>query len=158
MQAQSSISLLGDDRLPPRFWSKVRVSSTPTYRLDLGPCWLWTAAKRSNGYGAWSVGTRSEGMAQAHRFAYEGLVSSVPHGLELDHLCRNRACVNIAHLEPVTHAENQRRSPLAGKASRAKTHCPQGHPYDERNTRRYKGRRHCRACARERARRIAKHT
>lgn len=74
----------------------------------------------------------------------------IPDGLDLDHLCRNRACVNPAHLEPVTRQQNIQRSPLVG----AKTHCAKGHAYDEANTgwtKNHNGnlRRWCRACGAE---------
>ena len=88
----------------------------------------------------------------AHVFAYKLLVGVVPGGLELDHLCRVPACVNPAHLEPVTHAENLMRSPVAPTAINArKTHCPQGHPYVAGNTYyRANGHRHCKTCTLER--------
>lgn len=82
----------------------------------------------------------------AHRIAYQLLVGPIPEGMQLDHLCRNRRCVNPDHLEPVTHAENVRRG-LSGAYLRARTHCPKGHPYDQANT--YvsnSGSRNCRAC------------
>lgn len=72
-------------------------------------CWEWTGARQPDGrydYGMFWDGTRA---VRAHRFAYELLVGPIPVGLELDHLCRNPPCVNPAHLEPVTHAENIRR-------------------------------------------------
>lgn len=107
-------------------------------------CWEWTASRDGYGYG--QVYDHASGrMMKAHRAAYEALVGPIPAGLDLDHLCRNRGCVRPDHLEPVTRGENVRRG-RAGENMRSKTHCPQGHPYDEANTRLYRGRRYCRAC------------
>jgi hypothetical protein len=81
----------------------------------------------------------------AHRVAYELVIGQIPAGLELDHLCRNVVCVNPAHLEPVTRAENMRRR------SAAQTHCKHGHEFTPENTYYYwHGGRHraCRACGR----------
>lgn len=80
-----------------RFWVK--------FTRDPSGCWVWTAAvDKVTGYGKFHVA--SETMGYAHRFAYETLVGPIPDGLDIDHLCRNRACVNPAHLEPVTRQVN----------------------------------------------------
>ena len=116
-------------------------------------CWLWTASQLPDGYGHFWNGTR---MQPAHRWAYEQFVGPIPEGLEIDHLCKVRNCVNPDHLEPVTHDENCRRS-SAGDIERAKTQCPKGHPYDDENTlwlertgRPGRWKRSCRACTRDR--------
>ena len=86
----------------------------------------------------------------AHRWTYEHFVGSIPDGLQIDHLCRVRTCVNPDHLEPVTCQENIRRGiqpTTARDFQLAKTHCSRGHAYDGANT--YvtpKGKRDCRTC------------
>lgn len=145
------VSLLHNHMIEDRFWSKVNKDApVPADRPELGPCWLWTGAQAYNGYGFFRAGP----LVRAHRFAYEFFVGPIPEGLQIDHLCRVRNCVNPDHLEPVTGQENHRRG-NSGKLERERTHCPQGHPYDEANTRWWRGRnRHCRACDRERHRRF----
>jgi hypothetical protein len=113
-------------------------------------CWNWKASKRF-GYGDFFPCGRRK-RVKAHRFSYEFFKGAVPSGLQLDHLCRNRACVNPDHLEPVSSQENLVRSPLtwAGINSR-KTHCKHGHEFTAENT--YvapDGQRGCRVCLRRR--------
>jgi len=96
--------------LADRFWSKVDRSGGP------GSCWLWTASL-VKGYGQMYVATPDGrfGVRSAHRLAYELTHGPAAEGLELDHLCRVRRCVNPAHLEPVLHRENMERSPIVGR-------------------------------------------
>ncbi|GGS27877.1 HNH endonuclease [Streptomyces parvus] len=128
-----------------RFWSKVMV--------DASGCLLWTAGQIGNGYGQFYFQGRS---VLAHRFAFTVLVGAIPEGLQLDHLCRVRSCVNPNHLEPVTARENVLRGETTPAANLAKAACPAGHVYDATNTRiRANGSRECRTCdaAREQKRR-----
>jgi hypothetical protein len=78
------------------------------FTTSLQGCWLWTGAKAGKGYGAIWQGSSAR-MTYAHRAIYESMIGAIPDELELDHLCRNHACVNPDHLEPVTHSENLRR-------------------------------------------------
>ncbi|MGH6655870.1 MAG: HNH endonuclease signature motif containing protein [Actinocrinis sp.] len=127
--------------LPPRLARKVRVN-------PVTGCWEWTSG-RPDRYGqVWWTGRNR----LVHVVVYELLVGTVPGGLQLDHVyergCRSRACCWPVHLEPVTAAENMRR---AAAVREAKTHCPQGHPYDDENTIRYRSWQYCKSCRRERA-------
>jgi hypothetical protein len=120
-----------------RFWRQV--AKTPD------GCWEWTGCQQGTGYGRFNAGNNK--MVYAHRYAYELLVSPIPEGFEIDHLCRVRHCINPAHLEAVPPIINNHRS--LGNAS--KTHCPQGHEYTPENTYippRGHRKRACRACRR----------
>lgn len=112
-------------------------------------CWDWGGYINATGYGR----TRFEGrMFLTHRLAYELAVGSIPDGLSLDHLCRNRQCGNPAHLEPVSPAENTRRGDHTnlGIRKREQTHCKRNHEFNRQNTYlRPNGTRLCRACARD---------
>lgn len=130
-----------------RFWDQVEVADHPS------GCWMWNGCFSKYGYGRFTLGSKLDGSfheVAAHRFSYEEEFGPVPDGLVLDHLCREKACVNPMHLEAVSMAENTRRG-LADNAS--KTECLRGHRYDQQNTYFDKsGSRACRACRNARAR------
>lgn len=113
-------------------------------------CWLWCGGRTAKGYAKGGMPGET-GTYRIHRAAYQRLVGTVDRRLHLDHLCRVRHCINPAHLEPVTPAENIRRGrtgEVAAARQLAKTHCPSGHEYTEANTLRAYGKRYCRACRR----------
>lgn len=129
------------------------------FTVDDG-CWLWHAGLNDAGYGQINSGGSRGRPLRAHRVLYELLVGPIPDGLVIDHLCRNRACVNPSHMEPVTRGENVRRG-VGGELSRqrlaSQTHCKRGHEFTPENT--HIGRltsgypcRVCRTCRRDKAR------
>ena len=136
-----------------RLWAKTDCHG-PMLSPYLGPCWLYCGSPDAGGYGKISDGKGH--CMKASRAAYQVVRGPIPDGLVIDHLCRNPPCVNPAHLEPVTQAENVRRGELVTTARArmlARMECRNGHPYDAENTREYRGVRICKRCSRERYRR-----
>jgi hypothetical protein len=114
-------------------------------------CWIFRGAL-TKGYGAIGGGGRHGGPRYAHRVAYEELVGPIPDGLHIDHLCREPRCCNPMHLEPVPHGENILRGNTWAAKNAAKTHCVNGHAFDEANTDIWHGQRKCKQCNRDRQR------
>lgn len=143
---------------PPRLYRRLRPQGTANERYDIlcgkagaDECWTWRGNILPHGYarfrddvGRWSY---------VHRFSYERFVGPIPDGLTIDHLCRNRACSNPAHLEAVTDRVNVLRGTGPSARNARKTHCDNGHSYDEDSYMTAKGWRVCRICRRERDRR-----
>jgi len=120
----------------PRFWSRVQP-------VPCG-CWLWTGGTKGKGYGGCG---RYHPSGYAHRASYELMVGPIPEGLQIDHLCRVRNCVNPDHLEAVTCRENLRRGVGVIGVNCAKTECIHGHPLSGPNLYvRPSGKRECIAC------------
>jgi len=131
-----------NDQLLERFWNKVEVQPSG--------CWEWMAYKWPDGYGCFYFDGK---LVRAHRFSYELNKGKIPVGLQLDHLCRNRRCVNPTHLQPVTCKENLHRSPIViTTICSNKTHCPRGHELIGSNLDKWQlahGNRICRKCKNE---------
>lgn len=130
-----------------RFWSKVDAS---------GDCWKWTGASNNVGYGTFYANSTTTG---AHRWAWEFLVGPILEGFEIDHLCRNRSCVNPDHLEVVDRRTNILRSQSFIAEQAHQSHCKWGHPLVESNV--YVPPEHptwrtCRTCKRRRKRESAR--
>lgn len=127
-----------DALLPCPFESKINKTDS---------CWVWTGAKQSRGYGNYRG-------KLAHRVSYEKYVGEIPSGLTIDHLCRNRLCVNPEHLEAVTQYVNNMRGDGFASKNLRKTHCYNGHELTEDNVRLYQRkdgvRRKCLTCIKTR--------
>lgn len=116
------------------------------------PCWISDRAEAGKGYT--KLGINGVTML-THRVAYQAWRGPIPDGLIIDHLCRNRACCNPSHLEPVTYRENLMRGETLTASEAAQTHCKRGHAFDAANTY-YRPDRHgriCRTCSADAARR-----
>lgn len=158
---------LAGKELRPLYLTYRRKGSPPRVICDEAPCanpklsghcHVFRGPKDEHGYGRISIGKR---LIKLHRHVWEAEVGPIPKGMFIDHQCRNRACCNVDHLRVVTPTVNSTEN-IVGvnwQLQLAKTHCPQGHPYDEKNTYRFpSGRRHCRTCVRAaKARHLAKH-
>jgi hypothetical protein len=140
--------LLSDRAINPeeRFWPKVNKNgSVPSHKPELGKCWIWLAAQDGHGYGVFGLNGSSH---KAYRVSYKWLKGNIPTNMQLDHLCRNRICVNPEHLEIVTQIENLRRGiydRLNGKCSKGVHDMTEDNVYINPTT----GKSRCRACRNE---------
>jgi hypothetical protein len=139
-----------------------------TLRMPRSGCLVWDGLLIHNGYGRISIGSKQAAelgvrrTVLVHRLAWEIANGPIPKGMQIDHLCRNRACINVDHLEVVTPSENVRRgdgpalssirmTAMVKARAAAVTHCPNGHEYTPENTYTHNGCRTCRICQRIRS-------
>lgn len=131
-----------------RNWTQREFYEERVSIVPITGCWMWMSWIDKCGYGKMAGPGHSQ---LAHRCSYEHFVGPIPAGMELDHKCRNRWCINPSHLEPVSGYENQRRGDGIGGRNLRKTHCPSGHPYSgdnliQRVQRNGRINRQCRSC------------
>lgn len=141
-----------DRTIPDRVLKRVLEPGRYYDQGEPDACWLWKRTLHAEGYGhiGWQSEPGRNRTGKAHRVVYEALVGPIPDGLHIDHLCRNRACVNPAHLEPVTPQENHRRGQLVRAANNPPTtHCKRGHEWATNGWVKKNGSRTCIACNRE---------
>ncbi len=116
------------------------------YEVQKDGCWNWLPALNNSGYGCFK-------LTSSHRASYEIHIGPIPDGLDIDHLCRNRKCVNSDHLEVVTRRENLVRGNTIIARNVRQTHCTKGHPYSGKNLSIHRdGSRRCRVCNAEKSR------
>lgn len=130
-------------------WFQSTIADVMANMEKTDTCWIWKGRIQSGGYGI----VRFEGRDQyAHRVVFEIESGKIPEGLQIDHLCRNRRCVNPSHLEPVTQKENILRGTGVSARNAAKTHCVRGHEYTIENSylRPDGGGKQCRICIKAR--------
>lgn len=125
-----------------RFLRKIEVDS-------VSGCWIWPSPRRAQGYSQMPAGVSAKSRL-GHRWSYEHFVGPIPAGLTIDHLCRNQACVNPLHMEPVSRSENVMRGVSPPALNSKRTHCKRGHEFTPDNTIVSSGGRHrrCRECLR----------
>lgn len=130
-----------------KFWARVNFNGPiPIFRPDLGPCWIWAGSRLTNGYARLPINNGKKNLL-GHRVSYTLMKGKIPAGLQIDHLCRVRHCVNPHHLEAVTCRINLLRGKTLTAENAAKTICPKGHKYTKANTYTDKDNcRHCRIC------------
>ncbi len=144
-----------------RFWDKVEM-------IPFHSCWEWTGATNQDGYGIIGTGEGGKTSFRVHRMSYALHVGPIPEGKVVCHSCDNPGCVRPEHLFIGTMKDNNADRCAKGRTkglfqpgtlspgsvkNLAKTHCPHGHAYAGDNLAIYQGRRHCKTCALERARR-----
>ena len=127
----------GDNRMPERWWSKLKVN-------DENGCWEWqSGSKLPSGYGTFWWNGSKKGI---HRVSHSVFNGPIPEGLDVDHICLNRGCANPAHLRAVTHRENMLYGNSLPARQARQTHCKRGHEFTPDNTKRQGNKRTCRTC------------
>jgi hypothetical protein len=134
-----------NERQSSNFWKKVKKTDT---------CWIWTAYKDRDGYGTIYINPQNR---RSHVVSYLIHGGHIPDGYVMHHDCKNKSCVNPAHLRAVTQRENLHADDTINRRNAAKTHCPHGHEYTPENTKyNNKNERRCQTCVREQTRRASK--